>query len=133
MEKRFCLGQQGANKKLKACYREAYPDKLCPAHTAEEKKKTEEALTTLSIDRDDTDIFETGNESPSPIEDTTHMLRCSVPIEERHSNQNAERNLTTYPRQAAAWRARRTTSETVGSQRRWYPHFSPPSTAGGKG
>ncbi len=56
MEKRFRLGQQGANKKLKACYREAYPDKLCPAHAAEEKKKTEEALMTLGIDRDDRHI-----------------------------------------------------------------------------
>jgi ribonuclease HI len=78
VEKLHRRGHQSRNLKLKTCFRSAYPDKLCPAHAVQEKQKNQEKLTALGVAADDLDLFETGDESTPPIEDTTHMLTCSA-------------------------------------------------------
>ena len=78
VEKQHRRGLQGNNTKLRACFREAYPNKACPAHAEQIKAKLQETLRAQGIDVEDADLFETGVDPEPPTEDTEHILSCNA-------------------------------------------------------
>jgi hypothetical protein len=67
MAKRHRLGYQGKNNQLKQCYRDAYPDKHCPApeHRAADARRIASSLPEYGISEEDVELY-TDEKEPIP-------------------------------------------------------------------